>query len=301
MRWLPLVVVLGCRTAPFFAPADPPACEVDVAPYDEGPYAFLVAASDAGVDDGGFDVDPAGPLAVRAVGAYDLATGAFAWETTFADGFRQKREIVEGEGTVAPDGDVDLVATVDRRLVAARQSVQTVRVRRTGCEVRRQVTGRSGEVLNDETGTIEADGYRFVRTRQVDTFLVEVTGERRADGSSTESEAWRRGAYQIALTREDDGAGEVVTTFDEVDDGIVREGRVVLTFEGAERRVYTEVDGGTTSSWRLRIEPDGTGTGEVEVRPDGRDPYTCTVVIEGAECVRSCEDRPDLACTVGGP
>lgn len=295
--WMPLLLV-GCASERYFELAAAPACPVDVVPYDDGLYGFLVAS---GTDDGRFDVAPPRPLEARAQGAYDLDDGAFSWVRTYAPGYWKVEERVTGEGMVWPDGDVDLRWDSVTELADGSTLLQELRLVRLGCEVHMGVRNRFGTLVADERGEVGADAYAYTRTRAQADHVVEVEGTLQPDGRREEREAWRIDRYQVELERVDDGAGIVVTDFIEVDEGVVREGTIRQAPAGTERRRYVETAPGYVATWDLQLALGGRGDGTVEVEPVRREAYACEVQVRAGGCTQVCEGRPDVDCVVGGP
>lgn len=288
-----VALATGCEREAVFTLSDTRTCAADVLAVDDGLLSHLVASEDGGRS---FDHVPDSPLIDRVVGTYDLVTGVFGWSTTYADGYRVLRDDVAGTGTAYVDGDLDLDYTITTQLRGNKRTVNRVRELRLGCDVQRVTYNRNDELVATEVGTVQADGYHYVRTRTERGVLVDTEGVLAGDRTRTEAEAWRSGRYQYAHTRTDDGLGKVTTDFEEVDDGVQSAGTVVDRFDGSSRHQFTATDSGATLTWDYVVEASGNGEGTLEVSPPNGNSYECDVVFEDFACFVECPGLGSAPC-----
>jgi hypothetical protein len=224
-------------------------CDADPHAWYDGLVMNLMVA-DA---DGSFAFDPPGDPLVARSGTYDLDSGAFSWEDTYAEGYWLTAGRVEGYGAVSAGGDLDLLYAWERTDVLGETTATRVRMTREGCAqttatwdvapgsdldavpaedpLSYAVTLVSDDQVDAETAPAQqVDGDPFVDQRQATSDLVVVSDSDLGDGAylrhvvsrgdgTSSAEIEQYGDYDLWGTVDTDFAGGRHTVFDAAEGG----------------------------------------------------------------------------------
>ncbi|MEN0061834.1 MAG: hypothetical protein AAGA48_06755 [Myxococcota bacterium] len=263
---------------------DDPTCDADFVDWAGGLTNDVLQGS----GDGAFDYIPRdSDIVVQMAGEYDLRTGDLEWERTYVEGAFRRSESAEGQGTLWPDGDLDLEYDLEVTLPLIRRSIE-VRDLRLGCDVNRRVEDEQGRV-EIYRGELTDDGllytHEFVDGAR--TFVAD--GERLPDGSWTESLNFQ-GANLTYMLDESGNARDVswrrdlvYETADTLLNGFYRRranGRMNVEYRAI-------INDGVPEFWNYGFDSEGNGTGTLTFE-DGTP--ACTLTFQRGACtVTDCD------------
>lgn len=242
-----------------------------------------------GDGDGRFDYEPIG-RAERIVGAYDLETGDFSWETTYSADEAILSQAVEGYGRVWKDGDLDIVSTVQETHLDESTSSYTVRDERWGCDIERRIEDEAGGVQT-ERGWLQEGRYDYERRWFVFGRNLKATGSRNADGSYTEELLYENGDTKYDYTESGDADGYIYRDF--VDRDISRmDGYFERWATGTEHWDYKHRVDGISYYWDYEVDYFGDGTGALTWKSE-----SCDLKFKEGTCrKKNCTDGSQGLC-----
>ncbi len=274
-----LLAASACSTEPGFKTERDLACAEPYLPWAGG-LTFALTQGDGGV----FDYDPLG-LETRMFGTYDLASGDFGYGLTYPPAHWREETEVDGYGYAHTDGDLDIVGTRTTTDVLDEESTVDFRYERFGCNVTYQVVDEAGN-LSVEEGQFSGGAYRFTTTYEpVSGSGYAYDGERRADGTYTESYDLEDGTYTYVGEAEGDGEGYEETEWESGDTAgdWTAEGTTEVFVDGSIHEEYDYESPDSSYTWEYEYDYEGDGEGTIE----GAD-FDCEVVYDDFECEYDC-------------
>ncbi len=231
---------------------------------------------------GDFAYDPVMDTVDFIDGFYDLDTGDFWWQSTYADGLSRVEELAQGYGTLWPDGDLDIEYALDIELVDGRSEDFVVRERRLGCDLDVRVEHEDGDVRVYE-GQFTGGQLEYVHTWTDLTREYEAVGTRSPDGTWTEELAVEDGDFEYRL--EDQGDFELSwrRDFRRVNAYTTLEGELEQDAQGATTVSYTfEPASGPDETWSYTIDLLGEGEGTLDYAQQ-----SCSLSFSEGKCTAS--------------
>ena len=252
-----------------------------------------------------FDFDPIGDYITRRKGKYNLNNGNFTSTDTFKNGYWAEQRLVEGYGTIADNGNLDLLFTNKLTDVLGVVSAYLVRMERTKCDGTTTVWAIDPEATVDQDAPTDSDP--IIETVEINS-PTKVTAHYEEELSygwyyqdtvyTPDNDAeitidYANGAYTSNTTWKWDGTGrESWAQLGEPFGGDVDyEGVIRSAFNGSWTEEYTGYDAGTDNvafTVSLAISYDQSGTGSYTIGGD----YACDLSFQaGGACYYECPDQ----------
>lgn len=293
MRLLPVLVLpllTGCGTFGESFELRGATCGQDFTKWSGGLTHHILQ----GTGNGAFDYDPEGNIERRVVGGYDLHTGEFEWDVSYAPDHWRTATEVRGYGYANENGDLDVLYTRAVTDVLGNTSEVDVREERVGCDVTvlTAIPADGGGTLDQLTeGTFVKDAYEYTRTlpdADVDMWIQE--GTLHSDLTWEESYDFVASGVDYQSDTEGDAAeGHSLETWSQARSDSTFAGTTETGLDGGTHWTYTV--NGDEASWDYELDYGGTGTGTYS-----QSGLSCDVTFTVGDCEMDCDNGQHYDC-----
>jgi len=266
-----------------------PACNHDVYSWSDDLLAHILT----GEGDGAFAYDPEDVPRKNIAGSYDVNTGDFSWDVTYASDYFLQSESVTGYGTAYHNGDLDLLFTDTVTDVLGNTGTTNYRTVRKGCSmtIAYWSNDNQSDLIVEDGSYADADAYNWEGVYG-DYAL---RGGMRQNLSHTFGYEANDGSAAVFTTYKPEGTSDSTMSGEWDTRGRTYEGTTHGRFDGGTEGAYKVYD--TDGSLYLTVTSDyaydGSG-GETQVDADGN---RCDLsVTSGGDCSYTCDDGSSGGC-----
>lgn len=286
---LSTLILAGCLGGESFRIRDA-SCPADFTDWTGGLTYHLLQGS----GDGSFSYDPEGDVEREISGEYDLSTGDFEWDVTYAPAHYRTSTQVDGYGYANTNGDLDVLYTVvDTDVLGASRSTE-IRTIREGCEVDqlRRVDGAGYDIVH--SGTYAAGLYVYEDTVEVGSYSYALEGSLRSDHTLEADLEQTDSDYEYTGQRTADlleGSSRTDWEHRVLAEDLIYAGYDETWMDGREHRHYSVDYEGDTITWDYTVDYRGNGTGTYS-----QSGLQCDMTYQSWSCTMECSNGNTYEC-----